>query len=84
MPPLMPGREVAPGPAEHDDAPAGHVFAAVVADAFDDGDGAAVANGKALAGDTAEVGLAARRAVERDVADDDVLLGHEASTSSAG
>ena len=31
------GGEVAPGRAEHDDAAAGHVFAAVVADAFDDG-----------------------------------------------
>ena len=31
------GREVAPGRPEHDDAPAGHVLAAVVADALDDG-----------------------------------------------
>ena len=31
-------REVPPGPAEHDDAPAGHVFAAVIADALDDGE----------------------------------------------
>ena len=31
------GGEVAAGPAEHDDAAAGHVLAAVVADALDDG-----------------------------------------------
>ena len=77
MPPLMPGREIPPGPSEHDDAAAGHVLAAVIADAFDDGERAAVADGEPLAGDAAEVRLAARRAVERDVADDDVLLGDE-------
>ena len=78
------GGEVAAGPAEHDDAPAGHVLAAVVADALDDGVGAAVAHGEALAGDAAEEGLAAGRAVERDVADDDVVLGHERRRPSAG
>ena len=45
---------------------------------------AAVAHGEALAGDAAEEGLAAGRAVERDVADDDVLLGREASTPAGG
>ena len=35
------GREVAPGLADDDDAAAGHVLAAVVADAFDDGHRAA-------------------------------------------
>src|SRR3954454_11755247 len=69
------GREVAPGRAEDDDAPAGHVLAAVVADALDDGHCAGVAHAEALAADAAEERLAARRAVERDVADDDVLLG---------
>ena len=68
------GREVAPGPAEHHDAPAGHVLAAVIADAFDHHGRAAVADAEALAGHAAHVALAARRAVERDVADDDVLL----------
>ena len=68
------GGEVAPGPAEHDDAPAGHVLAAVVADALDDHRGAAVADAEPLAGDAADVTLAAGRAVEGDVADDDVLL----------
>ena len=72
------GGEVAAGPAEHDDASAGHVLAAVIADAFDDGERAAVADGEAFAGDAAEVRLAAGRAVERDVADEDVVLGDEA------
>ena len=64
--------------AEDQDAPGGHVFAAVIADALNDGVGAAVADGKAFAGDAPDVGLAARRAVERDVADDDVLFRREA------
>ena len=73
----MPGGEVAPGRAEHDDAPAGHVLAAVVADALDDGVRARVAHREALAGQPAEERAAARRAVEDGVADDDVLLGGE-------
>src|SRR5207253_11375078 len=60
-----------------DDQAARHVLASVVADAFDDGDRAAVAHGKSLAGDAAEESLTAGRAVERDVADQDVLLGLE-------
>ena len=56
---------------------AGHVFAAVVADALDDGADAAVAHAETLAGHAADVGLAAGRAVEGDVADDHVFLGVE-------
>src|SRR4051812_12631603 len=67
--------EVAPGRPEDDDAPAGHVLAAMVADLLDDGDRARVAHAEALARDAAEERLALRRAVQRDVADDDVLLG---------
>src|SRR3954447_10411913 len=52
------GREVAPGRAEHDDAPARHVLAAVVADLLDDRDRARVAHPEALAGDAAEERLA--------------------------
>ena len=71
------GGEVAPGRPEDDDAPAGHVLAAVVADALDDRVGAGVAHGEALAGQPAEEGAPARGAVEHGVADDDVLLGGE-------
>jgi hypothetical protein len=67
------GGEVAPGLAQHDDDAAGHVFAAMIAGAFDHRDGARVAHGEALAGDAAEIGLAGDRAVEHGVADDDVL-----------
>ena len=63
------GGEVAPGPAEHDDAAAGHVLAAVIADALDHHGGAAVADAEALAGHAADERFAAGRAVERDVAD---------------
>ena len=49
----------------------------LVARAFDDDGRAAVAHAEALAGNAADEGFAAGRAVERDVADDDVLLGGE-------
>ena len=68
------GAEVAPGAAEHDDGAAGHVLAAVVADALDDGVDAGVAHREALAREAAEEGPAQRRAVQDGVADDDVLL----------
>ena len=71
------GGEVAPGRSEHDHAPAGHVLAAVVADALDDGHRAGVADAEALADLAAQERLAGRRAVEDDVAGDDVLLGDE-------
>ena len=74
------GGEVAPGATQDDDAAAGHVLASVIADTFDDRVRAAVAHGEALAGDTAHERLAAGRAVERDVADDDVLFGFEGSS----
>src|SRR3954466_7968590 len=69
------GGEVAPRRPEDDDAPAGHVLAAVVADALDDGARPGVAHGEALTGEAAREELAARCAVEDGVADDDVLLG---------
>ena len=72
------GREVATGWTEDHDAAAGHVFAAVVADAFDHGMRTAVADGEPLGGAAADECFAARRAVQRDVADDDVVFGHKA------
>ena len=66
-----------PGRPEHDHAAAGHVLAAVIAHALDHRVDAAVAHAEALARHAADVGLAAGRAVERDVADDDVFLGDE-------
>ena len=59
------GAEVPPGRAEHDDAPTGHVLAAVVADAFDHRERTGVADAEALADEAAEEDLAARRAVPR-------------------
>ena len=77
MPPDMPAAKLRPVGAENHGAPAGHVFAAVIADAFDDGLGAAVAHAEPLGRAAAEERAAARRAVQRDVADEDVLLGLE-------
>ena len=69
MPPLMPAAKLRPAFAEHDHQAVGHVFAAVVADAFDHGGSAGVAHGEALAGHAVEEGFAAGGAVEGDVAD---------------
>src|ERR1700722_14359046 len=70
------GGEVAAGCAQHHDPPAGHVLAAVISHALDDGFDAAVAHGEALPGHAAEVGLARGRPVQCHVADDDVLFGY--------
>ncbi len=64
------GAEVAAGRTEHDDGAAGHVLAAVIADAFDDRRGAAVADREALAGLAGHEERAAGRAVEDRVAGD--------------
>ena len=70
-------REVATGAAEHDDGAARHVFAAVVADTFDDCDRAAVPYREPLAGDAGEVRFAGCRSVQHGVADENRLIGNE-------
>ena len=55
----MPAPKLRPVVAEHDDPPAGHVLAAVVADALDHGGGAGVAHAEALADDAAQEDLTA-------------------------
>src|SRR5262249_20082791 len=75
--PRHPGREVATRLAENDDAAAGHVFAAVVADSFNDRLGAAVPHAEPLGSPPTDESLTARRAVEADVADQDVVLRNE-------
>ena len=67
------GREVAAHGAQDDDGAAGHVFAAMVPDAFDDGRGTAVADAEPFAGLAVDVDLAARGAEAGHVADDDVF-----------
>ena len=78
------GGEVAAGRADDDGHAAGHVLAAVVAGPLDDGHGAAVADAEPLAGAAPEEGPAAGRAVEGDVADQDVLLGRRTSRPCGG
>ena len=77
MPPDMPAATLRPVGAEHDDAAAGHVLAAVVADALDDRGRAGVADAEPLADHAADERLAGGRAVEDHVAGDDVVLGRE-------
>jgi uncharacterized protein YcfJ len=70
----MPAAKLRPVLPEHDHGAAGHVLAAVVAGAFDHRAGARQPHREALAGHAAEEGLAAGRAVQRGVADDDVRV----------
>ena len=67
-------REIPPGRAENHDAAAGHVFAAVIADAFHNGLRAAVADGEPLADHAAQVQFAVNRAVQNHIAGDDVFF----------
>ncbi len=84
MPPLIPAAKLRPVGADHDHAAAGHVLAAVVADALDDGGRPGVPNREALAGDAAEERTPRGRAVQHGVADDHVLLGDERPRRRAG
>ena len=66
------GTKIQANGAENDGDAAGHVFTAVLADAFDDGNSAAVANGKTLASLPGDEQLAGSRAVEHGVARENV------------
>ena len=68
------GREVAARHAENDYRAASHVFAAVVAHAFDNRRTAGIADAETLAADPGKEGLTIGRTVHDGVADDDVLL----------
>src|ERR1019366_9291762 len=67
-------REIAAGGAQHDDDAAGHIFAAVIADALDDRYRTGVAHGETRAGHAAEIAFAGDGAVKHGVADDDRLM----------
>ena len=84
-PPDMPAAKLRPVGAEHDDPAAGHVLAAVVADALDDGGRAGVADAEALARPR-RAGTPRRRwrRSSDDVAGDDVLLGDERRVARSG
>ena len=66
--------EVAAGAPEYDDCAAGHVFAGVIAHAFNDRGCSAVADRKSLSGSSAKERFAARRAVECSIADQHGLV----------
>ena len=70
-------REVDAHLAQDEHAPTRHVLAAVVADSLDDQVRTRVARGEALPGEAVHEAPARRRAVEGDVAHDDVFLGPE-------
>src|ERR1039458_4038107 len=75
------GGKISPTGSEHQDQALGHVFAAVVADAFDHRGRSGVANRKALASDPVEKRFAAGGAVEGNVANQDVVFGGETGPS---
>jgi len=64
-------------PAQHHDDSAGHVFAAMAADALDHGDDSGVAHGEAFAGNAAEIAFAADCPIEHRIADDDAVMAHQ-------
>src|SRR6266851_1074901 len=72
-----PRREIPSGPAQHDDGAARHVLTSVIANALDHRACAAVAHREAFTGEAAEERLAGGGSVERDVADQDILLSLE-------
>ena len=77
------GGKISAAGSEHQDQALGHVFATVVADAFDHSGRSGIANGKALAGDSVEKRFAAGGAVEGNVADQNIFFGGETSTVAA-
>ena len=66
--------EVPARPAQHNDAASGHVFATMIAHAFDHRNRAAVTDRKALARDAADQRFTRSCAIGRDVTDNDVLF----------
>ena len=68
------GAKISPGLSNHNNTAAGHVFAAVIPNTLDDRAHAAVPDCKALSRHPADVGLPARRSVERHVSDDNVFF----------
>src|SRR5437016_3689497 len=71
--------KVSAGAAQDNDTSTGHVFAAMIADTFNNGDGTAVSNGEPFSGHTAYERFSRRCAIECDVADDDVFFRFECS-----
>ncbi len=71
------GAEITTGGPQDDYPAAGHIFTAMVPQAFDNGFQAAVTHTETLAGQAADKGLPGRGAIEGDVASDDVFRGVE-------
>src|ERR1700733_5556092 len=65
--------EVLAGTAQHENGAPGHVLAAMIADTFDDGDSARIADGEALAGASGSQQAARCGAIERDIAEQNVM-----------
>src|SRR5210317_837833 len=73
--PAHTGAEVAAGLAKYHYTTAGHVFAAVITDAFNNCTGATVSYRKSLGRDATEIGFPASCSIKVDVTGDDVFFG---------
>ncbi len=73
-PAAHPRSDIASGLAQHNHYAAGHVFAGVIASAFDHRQRARIAHGETFTRDAVEICLPRDRAIEHGVADDDVVL----------
>src|SRR5260370_878783 len=78
------GTKIHSGWAEDDDDAGGHVFAAVMADAFDDSERAAIADGEAFADAAGDEKFSAGGAVEHGVASEHVAALRSRSSSGDG
>src|SRR5258706_7899008 len=78
------GTEIEAERAENEDDAAGHIFATVLANAFDHGEGAAVANGEAFAGAACDEKLAGGCAIQNRVASEDVATARGAEAGGDG
>ena len=71
------GREIASRLPDDDDNTAGHIFATVIADTFNNGNGAGIAHGKPFPGDTAEITFPFNRTIKNRIADNDGIFGND-------
>ena len=70
-------RKIATRLADDDDDAARHIFATMVAGAFDHRNGARITHGETLTRDTAEIAFTIDRTIEHGIADDDRFFRHD-------
>ena len=84
MPPLMPAAKFRPHESQHHHHAIGHVFAAVIANTLDYRGRAGIAHRKAFARHSVEKNFPAGRAIQNDVANQNVIFGQKACEYAGG